>query len=201
MDQRARGFRRVGLFGGSFDPVHTGHLLVAQAALEELELDHLFLVLAARSPFKLENAPQSDDLRLKMLRTAFVGYDRVSVDQQELRRGGVSYSIDTVHRYRDQFPKAQLYYLIGSDHVPTLDQWRNATQLAELVRFAVIPRPGFRALDAQAPDERFQLDYLAGAPTEISSSAIRERVRRGKGLGALTPGFVEEIIRNYRLYL
>ena len=128
---------RIGLFGGSFDPVHLGHLLVAQAACEELALDRLFFIPAAQSPFKPGSEPASPALRLRMLRLALAGQARYKIDAQELQRGGVSYSIDTARAYAEKFPAAELFYLIGADHVPTLPKWREAEALAALVQFVV----------------------------------------------------------------
>ena len=109
----------IGIFGGSFDPVHNGHVLVARAALEELSLDRLFIVPAARSPFKPEQQPAAADVRLRLLRLAFAGENRCELDTQELDRDGVSYSIDTLDEYTNRYPEAKLHYLIGADHVPT----------------------------------------------------------------------------------
>src|SRR5690242_15895382 len=132
---------RIGLFGGSFDPVHCGHLLVAQAALEELELARIFFLPAAQSPFKPARAPTPAPQRLRLLRLALAGETRYEIDDQEIRRGGTSYTIDTLGDYARRFPAAQLFYLIGADHVRLLPQWRAADELARLAEFVVIPRP------------------------------------------------------------
>src|SRR5215467_10478647 len=133
---------RIGLFGGSFDPVHLGHLLVAQTAREELELDRLFFIPAARSPFKPEQEPTPAHERLRLLRLALAGMPWCTLDEQEIQRGGTSYTIDTVRDYTARFPGAELFYLIGSDHVGQLSKWRAAEELARLLSFAVITRPG-----------------------------------------------------------
>src|SRR5687768_17614926 len=135
-------FMRVGLFGGSFDPVHLGHLLVAQAACEELNLDRIYFILAAQSPFKPDRVPAAASVRLQMLRLALAGQSRFEVDEQEISRGGTSYTIDTARAYRQKFPDAELFYLIGADHVATLPKWRDANDLALLLKFVIIPRPG-----------------------------------------------------------
>jgi len=134
--------QRIGLFGGSFDPVHLGHLLVAQAAREELDLARLFLIPAAQSPFKPDRQPTPAPERLRLLRLALAGKTWCELDEQEIRRGGVSYTIDTARDYAGRFPEAQLFYLIGADHLPQLPKWRAAQDLARLVEFVVIPRPG-----------------------------------------------------------
>src|SRR5260221_14493059 len=101
---------RFGLFGGSFDPVHLSHLLVAQAAREELSLSRLFFIPAAQSPFKPERQPTPATERLRLLRMALVGKDWCEIDQQEIERGGLSYTIQTVREYVRAFPSTQLFY-------------------------------------------------------------------------------------------
>src|ERR1035441_6953236 len=102
---------RIGLFGGSFDPVHLGHLLVAQAAREELDLARLFFIPAAQSPFKPDSQPTPAAERLHLLRLALAGKIWCEIDEQEVRRGGVSYTIDTAHDYASRFPEARFFYL------------------------------------------------------------------------------------------
>src|SRR5215510_14934324 len=132
---------KIGLFGGSFDPVHLGHLLVAQAAREELELARLFFIPAARSPFKPDREPTSADERVRLLRLALAGENWCEIDDQEIKRGGTSYTIDTVRDYAKRFPGAQIFYLIGADNVAKLGEWREANELARLTEFVAIPRP------------------------------------------------------------
>jgi nicotinate-nucleotide adenylyltransferase len=188
----------LGLYGGSFDPVHLGHLLVAQAAREELSLDRLFFIPAAQSPFKPGRHPASARHRLQMLRLALAGDSACEVDDQETQRGGISYSIDTVLDYRRRFPSAALHYLIGADHVPTLPKWRDAERLASMVEFIVIPRPGEASSTLPAP---FRLRLLNGFPLRVSSSDIRERVRTKRSIRHLTPEPVVQAIHNNGLYL
>jgi nicotinate-nucleotide adenylyltransferase len=188
---------RLGLFGGSFDPVHLGHLLVAQAALEELKLDRLVFIPAAQSPFKPDMRPTPGPLRLRMLRLALAGETRFDVDASEIQRGGVSYSVETARAYAALHPSAELFWLIGADHVPTLPQWRAATELAGLVEFVAIPRPG--AAPAVSPPE-YQLRQLAGWPLDVSSSEIRARVAAGRPIHRLVPPAVADVITAERLY-
>jgi len=190
--------RRIGIFGGSFDPVHLGHLLVAQAALEELELDRLFLIPAARSPFKPENQPASAEKRLQMLRLAFTGRTRCEVDDLEIKRGGVSYTIDTLRDYARRFPRAEMFSLIGADNVASLPKWREAAELARLAEFVAIPRPG--EIPAAFPPP-FRGRTLTGWPLGVSSSQVRARVQAGLPVDHLVPALVAEAIRNNRLYL
>lgn len=190
--------QRIGLFGGSFDPVHLGHLLVAQAAREELQLTRLFFIPAAQSPFKPAQVPAPAEQRLRLLRLALAGQSECEIDDQEIKRGGVSYTIDTVRDYARRFPGAQLYYLIGADHVPQLPRWRDADELAGIVEFVVIPRPGQGAVPLPAP---FRGRALAGFPLGVSSSQIRERIRAGRPIDLLVGPALAEAIRNNRLYL
>src|SRR5262245_61035011 len=111
--------KRIGLFGGSFDPVHCGHLLVSQAACEELVFARLLFSPAAQSPFKPHNSPAPAVERLRLLRLALVGQTNYEVDEQEIARGGTSFTIDTLRDYAKRFSDAQLFYLVGADNVPT----------------------------------------------------------------------------------
>jgi nicotinate-nucleotide adenylyltransferase len=189
---------RLGIYGGSFDPVHNAHLLVAQAALEELQLERLFFVPAARSPFKPGSEPAPANERLRLLRLALAGRPKCALDDQEIRRGGVSYTIDTVRDFQQRHPGAELFYLIGSDHVATLPQWKGADELARRVRFVVIPRPGSTPVKWPAP---FQGVELQGFPLGVSSSQVRARVRAGLPIDLLVPPAVAEAMHNNRLYL
>ena len=189
---------KLGLFGGSFDPVHLGHLLVARAALEELQLDRLFFIPAAQSPFKPDAAPADARLRLQMLRLALAGQTSCEIDGQELARGGPSYTVETLRDYVQRFPQAQLFYLIGADHAVQLPKWREAEELARLAEFVVIPRPGGGETQLPAP---FRGRALRGFPLGVSSSQIRERVRAGLPVDLLVPPGVAEAICNAKLYL
>ena len=190
--------QRIGIFGGSFDPVHLGHLLVAQAAREELNLDRLFFVPAAQSPFKPDSRPTSARERMAMLRLALAGVPWCEVDEQEIQRGGISYSIDTVREYVRRFAGARVFYLIGADNVVALTKWRDANELARLAEFVVIPRPGEPTTPFPAP---FRGQLLSGFPFGVSSSQIRNRVRAGLSIHHLVPSGVAERIANNRLYL
>jgi nicotinate-nucleotide adenylyltransferase len=202
---------KLGIFGGSFDPVHLGHLLVAQAAIEELGLDKLFFVPAAQSPFKPDSKPAPAFVRLQLLRLALAGRSNCGTDEQEIRRGGVSYTVDTLRDYAKIFPGAELFYLIGADHVSKLNEWREANELAKLAEFVVIPRPvwssGFSRSgppDGGTPNLNFPPPFrgriLKGFPIEISSSQIRARVKAGLPIEPLVPPAVAEAIRNAKLY-
>lgn len=189
--------QRLGLYGGSFDPVHLGHLLVARAALEELDLDQVLFIPAARSPFKPSSQPAPDSLRLRWLRLALAGEPRFVLEDLELQRGGTSYTVDTVRVVQQRHPGARLHWLLGADHVPTLPQWREAHALARLVEFVVIPRPGSPTAPAPEP---FHVHPLRGWPLSVSSSAVRDRIRAGLPVDHLLPPHVAEAIRQADAY-
>lgn len=189
--------QRFGLFGGAFNPIHLGHLLVAQAAMEELELDRLFFIPACQSPFKQEIQPAPPEMRLQWLRLALAGKIHYAVDDQEIRRGGVSYTIETVRDYAKKFPHANLFWLIGADNVPTLNKWAQSDELAKLVEFAAIPRFAKTAVDFPQP---FRGRMLKGFPLEISSSEIRARVKAGRPIEDMVPSFVAQAIQDSGVY-
>jgi nicotinate-nucleotide adenylyltransferase len=188
----------LGIFGGSFDPVHLGHLLVAQAAREELKLRRLFFVPAAQSPFKPERQLLPGSERLRLLRLALEGQEWCELDDQEIARGGISYTIDTIRTYSRRFPQARLWYLIGADHAGQLPKWRQADELAGMVEFGVVTRPGQSGVLLPQP---FRGRVLTGFPLGVSSSQIRARIKAGLSIQHLVPAAVAEAIGNNRLYL
>jgi nicotinate-nucleotide adenylyltransferase len=189
---------KLGLYGGSFDPVHLGHLLVAQTAIEELGLDKLFFVPAAKSPFKPENKIAPAEVRLRLLRLALAGKSNCEIDEQEIRRGGISYAVETVRDYTKRFPNAELFYLIGADNISKLNEWRETNELANLAEFVVVPRPGESVAEFPKP---FRGRILKGFPIEISSSQVRARVKAGLPVENLVPPFVAEAILAAKLYI
>jgi len=189
--------QRLGLFGGAFNPVHLGHLLVARAALEELQLDKIFFIPAARSPFKQNNEIAPAELRLRWLRLALAGRTDCEIDEQEIRRGGVSWSIETVRQYANQFPRVRLFWLIGADNAPTLNGWHNADELAKLIEFAAVPRPGQPPPEFPKP---FRGRTLKGFPLEISSQEIRARIKARLPVENLLPPFVADAIHEAGAY-
>jgi nicotinate-nucleotide adenylyltransferase len=189
---------KLGIYGGSFDPVHLGHLLVAQAAVEELGLDRLFFVPAAQSPFKPASQPAPDDFRLRLLRLALAGKPDCEVDGQEIRRGGISYTIETLRHFAKNFPGAELFCLIGADNAAKLNEWREAAELARLAEFVAVPRPGGAAAAFPPP---FRGRTLKGFPVAISSSEIRARLKAGLCIDHLAPAAVVEAIHAAGIYL
>lgn len=189
---------RLGLFGGSFNPVHLGHVLVARAALEELGLHRVYFVPAGKSPFKDGESLAPAKHRLCMLRLALAGETKFEIDEQELHRPGPSYTIITVRNYARRFPGARLFCLVGSDNVKHLPRWREAESLAELTEFVVVLRPGDRV--PRLPS-CYRVRVINGFPFSVSSSQLRDRIRSGRRIDWLTPPAVAEYIVNNKLYL
>jgi len=189
--------QRLGLFGGSFNPVTWGHLLVARAALEELNLDRLFFIPAAQSPFKPGQQMASGDTRLRLLRLALAGQTDFDVDDQELRRGGISYTIDTLRNYSERFPGAELFYLVGGDHAASLPLWHRAPELARLAEFVILLRPGSAPPQIPPP---FRGRILHGIPFAVSASMVRARLRAGLPVDGLVPDAVAEALGESRIY-
>ena len=133
-----------------------------------------------------------------MLRLAFAGRTDCEVDDLEIQRGGTSFTIDTVRHFAKTYPGAKLFYLVGADNVPKLNQWREANELAKLAEFVVIPRPGDAPMPLPSP---FRGRYLNGFPLGVSASQIRARAKAGLPLEPLVPTAVAQFIRNNRLYL
>jgi nicotinate-nucleotide adenylyltransferase len=182
---------RIGIYGGTFDPVHHGHLILARQALEEFKLDRLIFVPAAESPFKLHNhtVPASD--RLAMLRLAIKAEDRFEVDALEIERGGVSYSIDTVKMFRSRDPEAELFFLVGEDNAYRLTEWHRFEELRKLVAFVVLSR----SEDFQSPEYP-----VVQRRIEISSTEIRNRVANRESITYLVPESVKLYIEQHQLY-
>lgn len=142
---------KLGIYGGTFDPIHNAHLILAREALEQLELDRLVFVPAAASPHKLEQTAAHPDVRLQMLRAAVEGEPRFEVDDVELRRPPPSFTIETVEELRRREPQADIFYLVGSDNLPRLATWHRFDDLQKLVRFVVLARDADRSTSATRP--------------------------------------------------
>jgi nicotinate-nucleotide adenylyltransferase len=177
---------KIGFLGGSFDPVHFGHLIAAQDAYEQCRLDRLFLVPAAQAPLKPDEVRCSTEDRLAMLHAAVDWDDRFEVSDYELRKGGISYTIDSARHFRALFPDDQLYWIIGGDQLPRLHLWKDITELVHLVEFIFLERPGHPAR-AMPEIPGLRLHRCDGHLVEISSTELRARVRRGLSLDYFVP--------------
>jgi nicotinate-nucleotide adenylyltransferase len=190
---------RLGIYGGSFDPVHLGHLLLARDALEQCRLDAVLFVPCAQSPLKSRRAFASDVQRVAMLQAALRGEPRFWLSRCELERPAPSYSIDTAREIHDAFPQAQLFWLIGHDQWAQLDRWRDPGELRRLVRFIRFTR-GETAPPAPARRDPRVLDLPRPRRVDISATEIRRRVKSRLPIDHLVPEAVAARIRRHRLY-
>lgn len=190
---------KIGFLGGSFDPVHFGHLIAAQDAFEQFQLDRLILVPAAQAPLKPTDVQSSAIDRLAMLRAAVEWDHRFEVSDVELNRGGVSYTIDSARHFRQQFPHDELYWIIGGDQLPQLHLWKDISELAKIVDFIFLERPGF-PVKARVDIPGLRLHRCDGHLLAISSTELRERVRHQRSLDYFVPHKAIVYIREKNLY-
>jgi len=200
--------RSIGLFGGSFNPVHLGHLVMAQDAARAWSLDRVVFIPAALPPHKLTQTLVTPAQRLDMLRLALADREEWEVSDVEVRRGGVSYTIDTVRHFLELEPDADLYFIIGGDTLPELHTWREIDTLLDVCRFITMVRPGFEPDSLRRADlklhprhlpgliERVTVGHLIG----ISATDVRMHVAKNESIRYLVPEAVERYIREHRLY-
>lgn len=184
---------RLGLFGGTFDPPHIGHLIVAQDVVEALGLDRLLFVPAGLPPHKADTVVSPAPLRLEMVRSIIVDNETFGVSEVELGRGGPSYTVDTLRHYRDLHPTAEIFFLIGADQAAALDTWQEPDRVAALATLVVMARDG-----ASVPVGGF-----ASVPVtrvDVSATEVRQRVLDGRSIRYLVPESVRKIIDRNRLY-
>jgi nicotinate-nucleotide adenylyltransferase len=184
---------RLALYGGTFDPVHFGHLVLARDALEQLALDRVIFIPAGLSPHKLATIPAPAAARREMLAAAIVGEPGFTMDDSELNSAGPSFTIDTVERVRAAHPDAQIHYLIGADNLPELHTWRRIDDLRRLVEFVVLDR-------GEAADPGSSQFRTLSRRIDISATEIRQRVARGESIRYLVPEPVRSIIAAHHLY-
>ncbi|MCT4775880.1 MULTISPECIES: nicotinate-nucleotide adenylyltransferase [Exiguobacterium] len=185
---------RIGLMGGTFDPPHLGHLLIAEQAREQLELDEVWFLPAAIPPHKAGFSPAKD--RIEMTRRAIVDQPAFKLNLIEFERDEPSYTVETMRRLRDLYPNDTFFFLIGADSLVSLEKWYDYETLVTLVTFGAVARPGSRyRIPKQADVRTIDMPQL-----EISSTDIRERARRDKSIKYLVPLDVETYIKERDLY-
>jgi nicotinate-nucleotide adenylyltransferase len=188
---------KIGVFGGSFDPIHIGHLILARRVLEEIALDRVLFVPTNITPHKRDRSLTDPRHRLAMVRLALRGESKMAAGDVEVRRGGVSYTIDTLRALRRK-TSARWYLILGSDSLVELPQWHQIEGLARLVTFAVVARPNFTR--TRMPMRRCRVRVVAAPLLEISGTDIRRRIREGRPVRYLVPPAVERYILRHRLY-
>jgi nicotinate-nucleotide adenylyltransferase len=186
----------IGLFGGSFDPVHHGHLIVGQVAAEKLGLEALRFLPAREQPFKQGRHRTSADHRAAMLSLAISGMPGFSVERTELDRPGPSYTVHTLEQLRGREPGSDLVLLLGADAAAELPAWREAERIPQLAKVVVFARPG-----SNAPALPGIAQVIEVPAIDISATEVRQRVARGQPIRYWVPDAVAEYIARHRLYL
>jgi nicotinate-nucleotide adenylyltransferase len=186
---------RLGVFGGSFDPVHLGHLIVAESAADLLALDSVLFVPARVQPFKIGLHSASAEDRVAMLRLAIEGNTRFSLDVREIGRDGPSYSVDTLRELHSETPGDELLLLVGADAAWDLPHWHHANRLREYADIFVLSRPGF-----EVPEFEMISGSIDVPQINLSASRIRESARDGGSLRYQVPSAVLEYIVSNGLY-
>lgn len=191
---------RLGLLGGTFDPVHHGHLRFAEEAADAFELDRVLLVLSAAPPHKGIEGMTPAPIRWRMLQLACEGNPRLIPSPLEMERTGPSFTVDTLIQIRKELSvEDEIFLLIGADSAEELPTWKSHRRILEIARVVVAPRSSSPALTL-APDVRERVRFLEAPKLEISSTRIREFVRAGKSVRYLVPDSVFEVIREKSLY-
>lgn len=186
---------RIGLLGGTFNPIHFGHLLLAYGAKEELSLNRVIFIPAAVSPLKKREKKATGNHRYQMVRLAVKGTPFFSVSDIEIRRQGPSYTIETVRAFRKKMPSADFFLLVGSDCLKTFHRWKEAKTLSRACHVAVADRPGYPLPYLPRGFQKFEIPQV-----DITSSEIRRRIRERRSVVYQVPKAVERYIERNRLY-
>ena len=198
--------KRIGILGGTFNPIHIGHLMLAQDAIEIFDLNRVVFVPCAVPPHKPTTPLIAGAHRLSMIERAIEWNPFFEVSDLELKRPGVSYAADTVAELKRRYPQTEIFFIIGLDMLAELHRWRNIQKLLEICRFVTFARPGVepvRAADLHLDPpwpERLLRDVVRGRCLEISSSDIRYRVAEGLSIHYLVPPEVDMYIAEHGLY-
>jgi nicotinate-nucleotide adenylyltransferase len=200
--------KRIGLLGGTFDPIHLGHLILAEQCREQARLDHVWFIPSARPPHKPDRALTPFGQRLEMMALAIAGQPAFRVDELEQERPGPSYTVDTLEVLRQRHPGAAFHWIIGSDCLPDLSSWREPARIVELAGLMVVARPSWpvwtraqlRAAQHLPGDAALPFQEIHSPLIDISSRDLRRRRAEGRSLRYLVPRAVECYIDAHRLY-
>lgn len=186
---------KVGILGGTFNPPHLGHLIIAEQVKDQLDLDRILFMPTAEPPHSsTEKKTISSNLRVEMLDLALIDNPDFEIELIEVEQGGKNYSFDTMKALTDLYPGVEFYFIIGGDMIADLPTWHRIDELVELVQFVGIERPGFIA------DTDYPIIMVDTTVTDISSSTIRDKVSRGCSIKYLVPTAVKEYIELEGLY-
>lgn len=196
----------IGILGGSFDPVHFGHLDIAKHAINELSLDMLIVVPAKLQPFKL-NIPYTKGIhRYEMLRLAFEGMERVEISDYELSKDEISYTINTLYEFKERYKGSDIRFLLGTDAFLKIELWKNAKELLTEFDIIVGSRPGYKEDELNNQINYLEKTYgtkiykITNEKLDISSTDIKKRIQLGQPIAKLVPSAVERYINKHALY-
>jgi len=192
--------RRIGVLGGTFDPIHNGHLAMGRTVLNAFDLNRILFIPSARPPHKLNPGMASPDIRARMVVAALVGEQGFELSRLELERGGISYTADSLLSLRQTFPDDELFLIIGADNAQEMDTWLKPETVVSLATVVVVSREGAQR-DRVPSGLREHMQFLEMKPVAISSTDIRSRVKGGQPIEELVPSAVLEIIQEERLYV
>jgi nicotinate-nucleotide adenylyltransferase len=199
--------KRIGIMGGTFNPIHKGHLALARAAMDEFVLDEIIFIPAGMPPHKKPGEVINKEHRYKMVKMAINGSSKFLMSRIELDRKGISYAVDTFNVLKKKYgEKAKLFYVMGLDSINEILEWKKPLELFKLCEFIVSTRPGSRIRTfkrlVRFPPLQKEVDkiHLMELKENISSSDIREKLRNGKSVKGLLPRVVENYIRKHGLY-
>jgi nicotinate-nucleotide adenylyltransferase len=186
---------KIGLLGGTFNPVHIGHLILAEEVREKMDFGRIIFVPTFLPPHKENSNIAQAQERLKMLKLAIKGNRYFSASDSEIKRNGRSYTIDTIREFKGAYPKDELYFIIGSDLLKYLDEWKDLSEIIKMVKVIVATRPGFPLEDIPS-----YIQTIAIRAVDVSAFEIRECVRLNKSFRYLVPESVFNYINKKRLY-
>lgn len=190
---------RLGLYGGTFDPIHQGHLILAEACREACGLDLVWFVVSGSPPHKLgDRTPVAD--RIEMVRIAVAGNSAFEVSEIEAKRPGPHYSIETIDAIHQERPDDELFFLIGADSLVDLPGWREPRKIASTATIVVVNRPGVEPKPLDLGGEIKPPIYVTVPPIGIASTELRKRCLEGRSIRYQVPRGVETYIQNHRLY-
>ncbi len=196
--QRSQGQRRIGVMGGTFDPIHHGHLVAASEVMDRFNLEQVVFVPAATQPFKAGREVAPAEHRYLMTVIATASNNRFTVSRVDIDRGGLSYTYETLRQLHEEDPEVEWYFITGADALESILEWKNAPELFELAHIIGVTRPGHVLGKAELPADSVSL--LEIPALAISSSDCRERIRTGKPIWYLVPDGVVQYIEKYGLY-
>lgn len=198
---------RLGIMGGTFDPIHYGHLVAAEMARGEFNLSKVLFIPSGTPPHKVAGDVSAADLRYKMVELAIKDNPSFDLSALEIDRKGLSYTVETLRILRRDWPEHELYFITGTDALLEIFSWREAEEILTMIQFIGAARPGFDASDfllkvqQEHPETQGRIHYLEVPALAISSTDIRSRVRRGQPIRYLLPEPVRLFIQGYGLYM